>query len=58
MHWRQGSDQPAEVQAKTERLQGKVQKMRQRMQELQAVKAQLDAILIVNSPRPIPTHEP
>jgi len=36
--------QPAEVQAKTERLQGKVQKMRQRMQELQAVKAQLDAI--------------
>ena len=36
--------QPAEVQAKTERLQGKVQKMRQRMQELQAVKAQLDTL--------------
>ena len=36
--------QPAEVQAKTERLQGKIQKMRQRMQELQAVKAQLDAM--------------
>ena len=36
--------QPAEVQAKTERLQGKVQKMRQRMQELQAVKAQLDKL--------------
>jgi hypothetical protein len=33
-----------EVQAKTERLRGKVQKMRQRMQELQAVKAQLDTL--------------
>jgi transposase len=33
--------QPADLQAKTERLQGKVQKMRQRMRELQAVKAQL-----------------
>jgi hypothetical protein len=32
------------MQAKTERLQGKVQKMRQRMQELQAVKAQLETL--------------
>jgi len=31
--------QPAEMQAKTERLQGKIQKMRQRMQDLQVVKA-------------------
>jgi transposase len=36
--------QPTEMQAKTERLQGKVQKMRQRMQELQAVKAQLETL--------------
>jgi transposase len=33
--------QPAEVQAKTERLEGKIKKMRQRMKDLQAVKAQL-----------------
>lgn len=33
--------QPVEMQAKTARLQGKIQKMRQRMQHLQAVKAQL-----------------
>ena len=33
--------QPVEMQAKTERLQGKIQKMRQRMQDLQVVKAQL-----------------
>lgn len=36
--------QPIEVQAKTERLQGKIQKMRQRLQELQAVKAQLETL--------------
>jgi transposase len=36
--------QPAEIQAKTERLQGKVQKMRQRMQELQGIKAQLETL--------------
>jgi len=36
--------QPAEMQAKTERLQGKIQKMRQRMQGLQAIKAQLEAL--------------
>lgn len=36
--------QPTEVQAKTERLQGKIKKMRQRMQELQAVKAQLETL--------------
>lgn len=36
--------QPVEMQAKTERLQGKVQKMRQRLQELQAVKAQLETL--------------
>lgn len=36
--------QPVEVQAKTERLQGKIQKMRQRLQELQAVKAQLETL--------------
>lgn len=36
--------QPAEMQAKTERLQGKIQKMRQRMQELQVVKAQLETL--------------
>ena len=34
--------QPAEMQAKTERLQGKIQKMRQRMQDLQTIKAQLE----------------
>lgn len=33
--------QPTDLQAKTERLQGKIQKMRQRMQELQAIKTQL-----------------
>jgi len=33
-----------EIQAKTERLQGKIQKMRQRMQDLQAVKAQLETL--------------
>jgi len=36
--------QPVEMQAKTASLQGKIQKMRQRMQELQAVKAQLQAL--------------
>lgn len=36
--------QPTEMQAKTERLQGKIQKMRQRMQDLQAVKAQLETL--------------
>jgi transposase len=36
--------QPVEMQAKTARLQGKIQKMRQRMQDLQAVKAQLQAL--------------
>lgn len=36
--------QPIEMQAKTERLQGKIQKMRQRLQELQAVKAQLETV--------------
>lgn len=36
--------QPIEMQAKTERLQGKIQKMRQRMQDLQAVKAQLETL--------------
>ncbi len=36
--------QPVEMQAKTERLQGKVQKMRQRLQELQTVKAQLESL--------------
>jgi transposase len=36
--------QPAEIQAKTERVQGKVQKMRQRMQELQGIKAQLETL--------------
>ena len=36
--------QPVEVRAKTERLQGKIQKMRQRLHELQAVKAQLEAL--------------
>lgn len=34
--------QPIDLQAKTERLQGKIHKMRQRMQELQAIKAQLE----------------
>ena len=33
--------QPAELQSKTARLQGKVQKMRQRLRELQAIKSQL-----------------
>jgi transposase len=36
--------QPVEMQAKTERLQGKIQKMRQRMQDLQVVKAQLQTL--------------
>ena len=36
--------QPTELAAKTERLQGKIQKMRQRMQDLQAVKAQLETL--------------
>ena len=36
--------QPYEVQAKTERLEGKIKKMRQRMQDLQAVKAQLETL--------------
>jgi transposase len=34
--------QPVELPAKTERLQGKIAKMRQRMQDLQTIKAQLD----------------
>jgi transposase len=34
--------QPAELQAKTERLQGKIAKMRQRMQDLQEIKAVLE----------------
>lgn len=36
--------QPAELQAKTARLQGKIRTMRQRLQELQAIKAQLDTL--------------
>jgi transposase len=36
--------QPAEIEVKTDRLQGKIQKMRQRMQELQAIKAQLETL--------------
>ena len=36
--------QPAEMQAKTERLYGKIQKMRQRLQGLQVIKAQLEAV--------------
>ncbi len=36
--------QPVEMQAKTERLQGKIQKMRQRLQDLQVVKAQLEMV--------------
>ena len=36
--------QPVEMQAKTERLQGKIQKMRQRLQDLQAVKQQLASL--------------
>lgn len=36
--------QPTEMQAKTDRLQGKIQKMRQRLQDLQAVKAQLETL--------------
>ena len=36
--------QPAEMQAKTERLQGKIQKMRQRLQGLQVIKAQLETL--------------
>lgn len=35
--------QPVEMQAKTERLQGKIQKMRQRLHDLQFVKVQLDS---------------
>lgn len=34
--------QPTELAAKTERLQGKIQKMRQRMQDLQEIKAALE----------------
>ncbi|MBA4344781.1 MAG: IS5/IS1182 family transposase [Methylibium sp.] len=36
--------QPTEMRAKTDRLQGKIQKMRQRLQELQTVKAQLEQL--------------
>jgi hypothetical protein len=36
--------QPAEMQAKTERLHGKIQKMRQRLQGLQVIKAQLETL--------------
>lgn len=36
--------QPTEVQAKTERLEGKIKKMRQRMKDLQAIKAQLETL--------------
>ena len=36
--------QPTEMRAKTERLQGKIQKMRERLQDLQAVKAQLETL--------------
>lgn len=36
--------QPAELQSKTERLQGKIQKMRQRLKELQAIKSQLEVL--------------
>ena len=36
--------QPAEMRAKTERLQGKIQKMRERLQGLQVMKAQLEAL--------------
>ena len=35
--------QPVELQAKTARLQGKIEKMRQRMQDLQGIKTQLEA---------------
>ncbi len=35
--------QPEEMQAKTERLHGKIQKMRQRLQSLQMIKAELEA---------------
>lgn len=44
--------QPTEMQAKTERLQGKIHKMRQRMQELQVIKAQLERFPTTNSHRP------
>lgn len=36
--------QPIDIHAKTERLQGKIQKMRKRLQELQVVKAQLETL--------------
>ena len=36
--------QPVEMQAKTDRLQGKIQKMRKRLQDLQAVKQQLESL--------------
>ncbi len=36
--------QPAEMQAKTDRLHGKIQKMRQRLQGLQVIKAQLETV--------------
>ena len=36
--------QPAEMPAKTERLHGKIEKMRQRMQHLQAIKGQLEKL--------------
>lgn len=36
--------QPAELESKTERLQGKIQKMRQRLKELQAIKSQLEVL--------------
>ena len=36
--------QPTELQSKTERLQGKIQKMRQRLKELQAIKSQLEVL--------------
>ena len=36
--------QPAEVKAKTERLEGKIKKMRRRMKDLQVVKVQLETL--------------
>jgi len=36
--------QPAELQSKTERLQGKIQKMRQRLKELQTIKSRLEVL--------------
>lgn len=35
---------PVEMQAKTERLQGKIQKMPQRLHDLQSIKAQLEVV--------------